>query len=57
MLGSYKMTNGSRVHKLFGEAIKESVVHESMKLAVDEHVDNGKSMVMPNEFYKKQCHF
>ena len=50
------MMNGSRVHKLFGEAIKESVVCESMKLAVDECVDNGKSMAVPNKFYKKQCH-
>ena len=37
------------------EAIKESVVHESTELAVDEHVEDGESMVMPNEFYKKQC--
>ena len=38
-----------------GEAIKESV-HESTELAVDEHVEDGESMVIPNEFYKKQCH-
>ena len=36
-----------------GEAITESVVRESMELAVDERVENGKSMVMPNKFYKK----
>ena len=39
-----------------GEAIKESVVHESMELTVDERVKDGESMAMPNEFYKKQCH-
>ena len=39
-----------------GEAIKESVVRESTKLAVDEHVEDGESMAMPNEFYKKQCY-
>ena len=39
-----------------GEAIKESVVRESMELAVDEHVEDGESMAMLNEFYKKQCH-
>ena len=39
-----------------GEAIKESVVRESTELAVDERVENGESMAMPNEFYKKQCH-
>ena len=57
--GGYKMTNGSRVCKLFlrtGEAIKESVVHESTELAVDERVEDGKSMTILNEFYKKPCH-
>ena len=39
-----------------GEAIKESVVHESTELAVNERVEDGESMVMLNEFYKKQCH-
>ena len=39
-----------------GEAIKESVVCESTELAVDEHVENGESMAMSNEFYKKQCY-
>ena len=39
-----------------GEAIKESVVYESTELAVDEHIEDGESMAMPNEFYKKQCH-
>ena len=39
-----------------GEAIKESVVHESTELVVDERIEDGKSMAMPNEFYKKQCH-
>ena len=39
-----------------GEAIKESVVRESTELKVDECVEDGKSMAMPNEFYKKQCH-
>ena len=38
------------------EAIKDSVVCESMELAVDERVEDGESVVMPNEFYKKQCH-
>ena len=36
-----------------GEAIKESVVRESAELAVDEHAEDGESMAMPNEFYKK----
>ena len=39
-----------------GEAIKESVVRESMELVYDECVEGGESMAMPNEFYKKQCH-
>ena len=39
-----------------GEAIKESVVRESTELAVDKRVEDGESMAMPNEFYKKQCH-
>ena len=39
-----------------GEAIKESVVRESMELTVDESVENGESVAMPNKFYKKQCH-
>ena len=39
-----------------GEAIKESVVRESTELAVDERVEDGESMAMPNEFYKNQCH-
>ena len=38
-----------------GEAIKESVVHESTELAV-ERIEDGESMAMPNELYKKQCH-
>ena len=38
------------------EAIKDSVVCESTELTVDERVEDGESMVMPNEFYKKQCH-
>ena len=38
-----------------GEAIKESVVRESTELAV-ERVEDGESMEMSNEFYKKQCH-
>ena len=38
-----------------GEAIKESVVCESTEVAV-ERVEDGESMGMPNEFYKKQCH-
>ena len=57
--GSHKMTNGSCVRKLFfknGEAIKESVVRESTKFAVNERVEDGESMAMPNKFYKKQCH-
>ena len=39
-----------------GEALKESVVRESAEFAVDERVEDGESTVMPNEFYKKQCH-
>ena len=39
-----------------GEAIKESVVRESMELAVNECVEDGESMAMLNELYKKQCH-
>ena len=39
-----------------GEAIKESVVYKSTELTVDESVQDGESMAMPNEFYKKQCH-
>ena len=39
-----------------GEAIKESIVCESMELAVDERIEDGESMAMPNKFYKKQCH-
>ena len=31
---------------------KESVVCESMELTVDEWVEDGESMAMPNEFYK-----
>ena len=59
--GGYKMTNDSCVSKLFfknrrSEAIKESVVHESTELAVNERIEDGESMAMPNEFYKKQCH-
>ena len=63
--GSYKITNGSRVHKLFfyssrmeGEAIKETVLRESMESPVNEFVEDGKwrwRMVMGNEFYKKPC--
>ena len=39
-----------------GEAIKESGDRESIELAVDERIEDGESMVMLNEFYKKQCH-
>ena len=39
-----------------GEAIKESVVCESTASPVDERVEDGESMAMPNEFHKKQCH-
>ena len=40
-----------------GEAIKESVVRESTELAArDKRVEDGESMAMPNEIYKKQCH-
>ena len=38
------------------EGIKESVVRELTKLAVDECVEDGESMAMPNEVYNKQCH-
>ena len=33
-----------------GEAIKESVVRESMELAVDERVEDCESMATPNGF-------
>ena len=39
-----------------GKAINKSVVRDSTELAVDERVENGESMAMPNELYKKQCH-
>ena len=52
--GGYKMTNDRQVRT--GEAIKESVVCVSTELAVDELVEDGESMAMPNELYKKQCH-
>ena len=48
--GDYKMTNGSRVRKLLfrtEEAIKESIVHESTELTVDEGVEDGESIAMP----------
>ena len=38
------------------EAIKERVVGVSTELTVDEHIEDGESMAMPNEFYKKQCY-
>ena len=54
------MTNGSRVPKLF---FKNRRIHQRKRSkfvshwnSVNERVDNGKSMAMPNEFYKKQCH-
>ena len=50
------MTNGSRVHKLFKNQSYQSIVRESTELAVDERVEDGESMAMPNEFYTKQCH-
>ena len=53
------MTNGSRVPSYSlrtGEAIKGSVVCESMELAVEERVEDGESMAMLNEFYKNQYH-
>ena len=56
--GDYKMTNDSCVRKLFlgiEEAITESVVHESTETQ-SMSVEDGKSMAMANEFYKKQCH-
>ena len=57
--GGYKMTNGSCVRKLFFKnrrSHQESVVCESIELAVDKRVEDGESMAMSNEFYKKQCH-
>ena len=54
--GGYKMTNGSCVRKLFFKTIKESIVCESTELTVGECIEDGESMAMPNEFYKKQCH-
>ena len=58
--GGYKMANGSRVRKLFFKnqrSHQESIVRESTELAtVDKRVEDGGSMAMPNEFYKKQCH-
>ena len=56
--GGYKMTNGSRVRKLFFKNRKShqrSVVRESTELAVDERIEDGEPVAMPNEFYK-QCH-
>ena len=50
--GSYKMTNGSRVRKLFLEKPSKK---GSMELTVERVEDDG-SMAMPNEVYKKQCH-
>ena len=52
---SYKMTNGSPVHKLFFKnwRSQESIVRESTELTVNERVEDGESMAMPNE---KQCH-
>ena len=38
------------------EAIEENIVRESMELTVNECVEDGESMAMLNEFYKKQCH-
>ena len=38
-----------------GEAIKESVVHESTELKVDERVEDGESMAMPNEFIRSSA--
>ena len=38
-----------------GEAIKESVVRESTELTANEHVEDGESMAMWNEFYKKHA--
>ena len=54
--GGYKTVVYASYSLRTGEAIKESVVCESTKLAVGEHVEDGESMAMPNEFYKKQCH-
>ena len=58
--GGYKMMNGSHVYTSYslrtGEAIKESIARESMELTVDERVEDGESMAMLNEFYKKWCH-
>ena len=84
--GSYKMTNDSRVHKLFfknqrshrgnTQQVRDSLasrlfssgceksglgtrlkfVRESTELIVDERIEDGESMAMPNEFYNKQCH-
>ena len=58
--GGYKMTNGSRVRKL---VFNNRRIHQrkrsnfvTQRNSVDERVDDGKSMVMPNKFYKKQCH-
>ena len=58
--GGYKMTNGSRVRKLF---FKNWISHQrkfmsqrnSQSMNVT-HCEDGKSMAMLNEFYKKQCH-
>ena len=54
------MTNGSRVRRLF---FKNQTSHQikcsklvSQRNSVDECVEDGESLAMPNEFYKKQCH-
>ena len=58
--GRYKMTNGSRVCKLFFKNWRshqrKCIKFVSQRNSVDERVEDGKSMGMPNEFYKKQCH-
>ena len=53
--GSYKMTNGSRVHKFF---FKNRRNHQrkcskfvSQQNWVNERVEDGEPMAMPNEFY------
>ena len=56
--GGYKMTNGSHVYASYslrtGEAIKKCSKFVSQLNSIDERVEDGKSMAMPNELYK-QC--
>ena len=61
--GGYRMTNGSCVRQLFFKNRRshqkkhsKCQVCESTELTVDERTEDGESVVMLNEFHKKQCH-